>query len=686
MLRLADSIRVVSKIGPKYQKLLEKLEIKTVGDLIYHFPFRYDDFSVIKKISEIKETETVTVTAVLQKIDNIFTRYGKRITTAKVSDETGNLNLIWFNQHYIKQSFTVGESYNFSGTIKKFSGKLTLVSPEFEVPKTKNINTGTLVPIYTETSGISSKWLRSRINDVIDGLGELKEFLPEDVLNKYKFDEINSALKSFHFPNSLQEANFAKTRFVFEELFLELLKIENLKLKWETKFFGYQFKIAEHQDQINKLTKSLPFTLTDSQVRSLKEIFDSLSQKHPMNKLLEGDVGTGKTVVAVIASCLAVLNGFRVVYMAPTEILANQHFETFKKFLSPFNVKVVLKTSGNKIRLDKKEFDIAIGTHALLYAPNTSDSEDQKDKNGLKLGLVIIDEQHRFGVEQRARLAEMYTVKNNIIPHLLTMTATPIPRTLALTLYGDLSISKLDAPPNSGKKITTRVVSESKREKTYEWIKSKNESAFIVCPLINESETEALENVKAAQDEFKKLKEVIFKDLEVGLLHGRMKSKEKQEVIEKFKTGKIKVLVSTPVIEVGVDIPEATIMVIESAERYGLASLHQLRGRVGRGNKEGFCLLFMSNNFRGAYRRLKYLEQISSGLELAEIDMKIRGHGDIYGTMQHGYKRFKVASLNDLETLENAKLEVQTIFPKINEYPGLKEKLAEIEATPVRDN
>ena len=676
MLEFSNPITSVPKIGSKYKTRLEKLEIKTVGDLIYHFPFRYDDYSKTKPISQLEEGDTLTVTGTLEKIDNIYTRNRKKITKAKISDKTSTVDAIWFNQHFIKRQLKVGETYNFSGKVKKFNYTLNLVAPIFEKEGAKTLNTSKLVPVYPETVGVTSKWLRSRINDVLNMLA-VPEFLPEPILKKYNLMEIEKALRTFHFPKTLHAVETAKERFSLEELFLELLKVEYRKYQWGKEKTGpwKQKKSSPYGKQVNGLVKTLPFTLTPSQKTAVYEILEDMNQTQPMNRLLEGDVGTGKTIVAIIAAYLCHLNGFGVLYMAPTEILAKQHFKTFQKFLDGLDIKIELVVGkGNPARTSHISPHILIGTHALLYTQKTLP----------KTGLIIIDEQHRFGVEQRAEIVEK--VKKATTPHVLTMTATPIPRTLALTLYGDLSISTLDTPPNKEKKITTRVVPEDMRKKAYKWIKNKNQSTFVVCPFIEESNFAEFENVKAATAEFEKLKKGPFEGVPIGLLHGKLKSKEKQEVIEKFRAGKIRVLVSTPVIEVGIDIPKASVMVIESAERYGLASLHQLRGRVGRGAKEGFCFVFMSNNSRQGYKRLKYLETMDKGIDLAEIDMKMRGHGDIYGTMQHGFRKFKVADIQDLELLEKAKKEAQHWYPKLDEYPLLKTQLEYYGGRLVADN
>lgn len=661
-IHLSDPVINIPKIGSKYQRLLEILEIFTVEDLLYHFPFRYEDFTQVKSIKDLQEGDFCTVRGVLGPVDNITTRYRKRLTKAKVVDFTGELDIVWFNQHWLKKSLITGKTYNLSGKVGTFNKKPTLVSPEIEINDEKSLNTCRLVPIYPETAGVSSKWLRTRINDVLDSKSELQldfsEFLPQKILDERGYNNYEWSLNQIHFPDSVVTAEKAKLRFQFEELFTELINVEKRKKEWHVTLAGHSLK--PFKNKTDKFVEDLPFKLTKSQKEAVEDILTDMQKSHPMNRILEGDVGTGKTIVAVVAAFLTHLNGLKTLYMAPTEILAKQHFETFKKLLDGSGVRVSLKTSTRKKA--GENWDILIGTHALLFNENYDD-----------IGLVVIDEQHRFGVEQRGQIIEMG--KKDNVPHLLTMTATPIPRTLALTLYGDLDISALKEFPVKPRNVVTKVVAESQRNDAYEWIKKKKEQAFIVCPLIEESESNSLENVKAAEAEYESLKKGVFSDLRVGLLHGRMKSKEKEEVVEKYRLGKLDVLVSTPVIEVGIDIPEATVMVIESGERYGLASLHQLRGRVGRGDKDGYCFVFMSNYSKKAYARLKNLEEIHNGLELAEIDMKFRGQGDIFGTMQHGFKRFKIATLSDVEMLERAKLAVQEIFPEIEKYPKLIERL-----------
>ena len=670
MIKTNSPISVVPKIGPTYQKLLEKLEIFKVEDMLYHFPFRYQDYSQFKTIKDLQDGDTITVTATLASIKNIYTRNGKRITKANVVDHTGELGIVWFNQHYIKNTLEVGKTYNISGRVGFFDGKLCFLSPDMEIVSNafskksiENVHTGRLVPIYPETSGISSKWLRAKIKSILDLGTDLEEFLPEEILKERNFYKVEDAINKIHFPDSEEQAEKCRERFGFEELFIELLNVEKRKNDWSQKLKSKAFK--PFTKEVNKFIDSLPFRLTTSQNNTLKEITKDLSKQVPMNRLLQGDVGTGKTVLAIISSYLTYLNGMRVLYMAPTEILAKQHKETFEKLLKDTYINIELEIGSKKQTVKEENWDILIGTHALLFT----------EKGYKNIGLVIIDEQHRFGVEQRGKLLELS--KEKTFPHLLTMTATPIPRTLALTLYGDLSISILKDFPFEQRKVITKIIPERNREEAYKWIDKKNEPTFIVCPLIDASESLSLENVKAAQEEYEILKNGVFKNKSVGLLHGRMKSKEKDEVIKKFREGKINVLVSTPVIEVGIDVPDATIMVIESAERYGLASLHQLRGRVGRSQKEGYCLAFMSNNSRNSYKRLKYLEELNSGVDLAEIDLKMRGQGDIFGSMQHGFKKLKIANVNDLKMLEDAKTQAQKYFPLLDKYPKLLEKLTQ---------
>ena len=481
---------------------------------------------------------------------------------------------------------------SFSGKIDLFNYQKTLISPEYEIIKEKNqylvhtIHTGRLVPVYPETASLSSKWLRSRISIALKTYKQ-KEFLPSDILKTENLIELNEALGKIHFPDRLEEAKNAAKRFAFEELFMLQLLNFYKKSEWQSKVRQQPFQIDNNK--VAKLIASLPFKLTQAQQRVIKEIFTDIISTKPMNRLLEGDVGSGKTVVACIAAYVTFLNGYQTIFMAPTEILAQQHYLTITKLLEPFGIMTSLLTGSKKIKNESfKKTNIFIGTHALLYKKNLY-------KNP---GLIIIDEQHRFGVEQRTFLAEKIAAE---VPHVLTMTATPIPRSLALTFYGDLELSIIDEMPKGRKKIKTFFTPQEKRQKAYNWIEDEivksgyKKQAFIVYPLIEESESETMKDIRAATTEYEKLQKR-FQKLKIGLLHGRLKSKEKEEIINKFKGKQIQILISTSVVEVGIDIPDATIMIIEHADRFGLAQLHQLRGRIGRNDIESYCFLFSDSN------------------------------------------------------------------------------------------
>jgi ATP-dependent DNA helicase RecG len=674
-MKLLDSpVSALPSIGPKYKKLLENLDIFTVNDLLFHIPFRYEDYSQTLDIKDVQPNQPVTVKAVLGPVNNIFTRNGKKLTKATAADYSGNLELIWFNQHYIKNTLTPGVMYAISGKVTLFDRKPTIIAPQMEIVREESLNTGRLVPIYPETEGLSSKWLRARINDLLERVNrnnELEETLPQEIKEKNNLKDLNWSLNTIHFPETIEQVKHARYRLEFEELFYDLLKVEKRKREWNSKQKSLQYR--EFGDEMSQFEKSLPFELTDSQKSAINEIIADLLLPQPMNRLLEGDVGTGKTVVAVVAAYLTHLNQYKTVYLAPTEILANQHFETFSKLLAKTDAKVALMTGSNK-KYDS-DASVIIGTHALLYNSDIFD----------RVGLVVIDEQHRFGVEQRGKMLEL-SKTHGFTPNLLSMTATPIPRTLALTLYGDLALSTLKTHPHSGRQVVTKVVRENQRSEIYSWINEHNLATFIVCPFIETSEKESLAEVKAAEDEYKALQKGVFKNVPMGLIHGKMKSADKQKVIDDFRLGEIKVLVATPVIEVGIDIPDATVIVIEGAERYGLASLHQLRGRVGRLTGKGFCFLFMTNYSEMSYARLKNLEDVNNGLQLAEIDMKLRGQGDIFSTMQHGYKKFKIASLNDFALLERAKHAAEEVYDHLDNFPLVKNRVADMTGDLVKSN
>lgn len=658
----------VSKIplvGSIYAKRLEKLEIETARDLIHHYPFRYNDYSIISKIINLQPEETVTIQGNITSIQNIYTKYGKKLQRAKVADDTGEIEIVWFNQPFLTKTLKKGINVSLSGKVSQFGKKITLESPEYEIIRQgKTIHTGRIVPVYPETNGISSKWLRSRIAFLLARKDFMEnEYLPEEIRQKKNLMPYPHAIFKVHFPETEQEKDQARERLAFDELFEIQLTSALRKRQWGKETIGKKFKVANCELRVEDFIKSLPFKLTQAQEKCINEILSDLEKSKPMNRLLQGDVGSGKTVVAAVAIYISFLNGFTSALMAPTEILAFQHFETIKEFLEPLGLKVALFTSSNKTK-NTENVDVFIGTHALIY---------QKINFG-KLGLVVIDEQHRFGVEQRSELK-----KKDANPHLLTMTATPIPRSVALTLYGELDLSYIDEMPKDRQKVKTWLVPEKKRDSAYSWVakklKENKGQAFVVCPLIEESEHETMQSIKAAAKEYERLRKKVFPDFKLSLLHGRMTSKEKDKVIEKFRNKKADILVSTPVVEVGIDIPNAIMMIIEAAERFGLAQLHQLRGRVGRGAKQSFCLLFAENSSKMAYRRLKSLENIYNGARLSEIDLEFRGAGAIFGTKQHGFLKLKIASLTDHKLISEVKQTVSTIING-NEYFKENKELA----------
>ena len=630
---LNSPVGVLPMVGPIYQKRLEKIGIKTFKDLIYHIPARYLDFREKSPISRLSIGESITIKGKVDSIKNLYTRSGKKIQLAQVSDKSGSVDVIWFNQPFLIKTIKEGETYSFSGKVDWFGRKKAMISPL--------INTFGIVPIYPETYGISSKWLRGKIKTAYQLIGgEITEYLPQT----YGFLDLPSAIKEIHFPNDPDRAKKARERLAFDELLA--LQITNLKRKsaWQKNHPVYNLEI--NRKEINQFIDNLPFKLTVSQNKVIDEIIEDLQKPYPMNRLLEGDVGSGKTVVAAAAAFIAFLNGCQSVIMAPTQILAQQHFDTLNNLLQPFKVRISLITSAITEK-DLGRCDIFVGTHSLIHQKINID----------KVALVVIDEQHKFGVEQREHLVKKIG-KKNISPHVLTMTATPIPRTVALTFYGDLDLSTLNETPEGRQKITTWVVPKEKRDNAYKWI-DKNiqkigSQVFIVCPLIEESESETLKDIRSVTKEYQSLKK-IFKGRKLGLLHGKLKMEEKNKVVDDFRSRKLDILVATPVVEVGIDIPNATIMVIEAADRFGLAQLHQLRGRVGRSDIKSYCLLFYQNEGEKSKARLTAMEKGISGFKLAELDLKLRGPGEIFGLRQSGIPELKIASWTDIDLIKKAK-------------------------------
>ncbi len=670
---LQTPLSSIAGIGPGLIFKLSRLNLNTIEDLIYHFPFRYDDFSQTTTIKDAQVGQVVTLQGEIWSIKNIYTRSGKILTQAIFNDGTSPLDLTWFNQGWITKQIQVGDKLQISGKLTKYKNKLSIMVPKWEKMAGGHsaldmIHTGKLVAVYPETEGLSSKWVRTKIDQILPQvLAKIQDPLPDFI--KTDMLSLGDAIKKIHAPNDWKEAEKARDRLGFDELFFVSLATQKARAQWRKKPLIHPLKI--NKKDLDIFLKKLPFKLTNAQNKALNEVLDDLSKLTPMNRLIQGEVGSGKTVVATIVTYLVYKNSFRSLFMAPTEILAFQHFETISKLLEPFGVKVGIYTGSRK---EAKDADVVIGTHALLSSKlNTKD-----------VGLIIIDEQQRFGVEQRSYLRGKAKP-----PHFLTMTATPIPRTVALTLYGDLDLSIIDEMPENRIKIKTFVVPNKKRADAYKFIEKQvqmGDQVYIITPLIELSET--LLSAKAATQEYLKLQNKVFPKLNLGLLHGRLKGKEKDKIMQDFKNKKIDILVSTSVVEVGVDIPNATIMVVESAERFGLAQLHQLRGRVGRGEKQSYCLLFSETGEPQAVGRLKNLEKINDGLKLSELDLKIRGSGEIFGIRQSGRFEFKIASFSDLSLVEKTKNAAHNLLdldPELDKYPLLQGKLQSLASNVMPD-
>jgi len=676
---LDAEIQNIKYFGPAAAKKFAKLNIKTVGDLLYHFPFRYDDFSSFTPIAELQHNLQATVRGVIlsAKNINIFRRH-MTLTEAVIEDESGAIKSVWFNQPYLLNQFKPGRQINISGKVSLNKKKFCFSNPAYEFINKEPIHTGRLVPVYPETRGLTSRWLRLGIKPLLSFANQIADILPDDLKKTYRLPNLGYALSQIHFPETLEKAELAKRRFAFEELFtLQLfMAMERLKLQKQTApTIKFDEKMAK------KFVASLSFNLTDDQKKSAWQIIQDIQQNKPMNRLLEGNVGSGKTIVAAIATYFAALNNYQTAFMAPTEILSRQHYEKIWPLLNKFNVTVGLLTSseaklfGNKIskkELIKKiadgEIAVIIGTHSLI----------QKNIRFKNLALVVIDEQHRFGVNQRASLMR----NEATIPHLLSMSATPIPRTLGLTIWGDLDLSIIEEMPKNRKNIITKIAPPADRDKVYEFIKNeikKGRQAFIVCPLIEESETLA---VKAVKKEHERLQKEIFPELKIGLLHGRLKPKEKELVMSEFLDKNLDILVTTSVVEVGIDIPNATVMMVEGADRFGLASLYQFRGRVGRAEHQSYCFLLTDSLSEKTNERLKAIETAQSGFDLAEKDLEMRGPGDFIGVRQSGLPDLAIASLTDAklvgETREAAK-KILRESPNLKNYPLLANKVLEFQ-------
>jgi len=592
---LDTSIQSLPHTSPRTINKLHSLNINTYRDLIEYVPFRYDDFSTISPIGRIQEGETVTIKGTVTAFLASLTRRKLTMQKATITDETGSIEVTWYNQPYLKTMLAPGIMISLSGTIERFAGKITCKPMDFEIiahVDSPTLHTGRIVPVYSQTYGLSSKTIRDKMIYALECFDTISdsdiELLPAALREKHGLISQKTALQKIHAPNSHQDLSKAQERLAFNELFVRILSSHLVKAQWLKETVTKPLSLTgDHQKSIERFITALPFKLTNGQTQAVQEVLSDLSRTIPMNRFVQGDVGSGKTVVAAIASYVACLNGAQALIMAPTEILAKQHFNTISKLMSGFNLKIGIQTGSEKsARKEKTEdtYDILVGTQALIT----------QTVNFERVGLVVVDEQHRFGVKQRAMLKE-----KGMNPHLLTMTATPIPRTVSLTLYSELDMSIIDELPPGRKPIKTYVTSPHKREKGYEWIKQQIKShqaqVYIICPLVEESEAETLKSVRAATAEYEHLAKEVFVDFRVGLLHGKMKPKEKEATMKKFYANEFDILVATSVVEVGVDVPNATIMIIEGAERYGISQLHQLRGRVGRSDRQSYCFLFPSH-------------------------------------------------------------------------------------------
>ena len=654
-INIYDDIGLVKGVGPKLKERLNKVGIFTVLDLLLYFPRDYeflnDDISLNGDISDEK---AILKCRVQSYGSSIRTRNGKTLTT--INFTYNNLKVIgkWFNQPYIKRNFILGNEYNLMGKFKKVNNTLEVINPLIPC---KEANKSEILPIYTLKNGLTNKILVKLINEILKNM-IIKENLPEEIVKKYKLISLDKAIRSIHFPEGRGELQSAINRLKFQELFTYSLKIIMMKAHIKKENSGISFKMSP---LLKDLKESLPYTLTNAQSRTLREILLDQKRNIAMNRLVQGDVGSGKTLVALISMFNVYMNGYQTVLMAPTEILANQHYAEAKKYLDKFGVDIELLTGSTKEKEKKRIKEkiasgkeiMLIGTHALI--------QDDVELNNL--GLVVTDEQHRFGVEQRSRL-----INKNKRADVLVMTATPIPRTLSLYLYSDLDISIIDELPPGRKPIDTMLVDMNQRMKAYNFALKEVEKGrqfYIVSPLIEENEKLNLNSVEKIYEE---LKNGIFKDVRIEILHGKMAGKDKDKIINTFKNGEIKGIISTTVIEVGVNVPNSTMMIIENAERFGLAQLHQLRGRVGRGEHKSYCILIANTKNDITRRRMEIMTESSDGFYIAEEDLKLRGAGEVFGMRQHGDEGFILANVvDDINILKCANHEAKFIVNNINE-------------------
>ncbi|MFQ6102311.1 MAG: ATP-dependent DNA helicase RecG [Anaerolineae bacterium] len=661
---LDSPVTALQGVGPRQAKRLAKLGVHTIRDILYLFPRRYDDYSQLKTINRIEYGEEITIIAQVWDAGVRETRGGGKLFKATLSDGTGFIEATWFNQPYLADRIKRGQQIVISGKVDEYVGRLCFNSPEWELLEKELLHTARLVPIYPLTGGIGAKWLRRLMKRTVDYWSKrLPDHLPRSVCQEAALLDLETAIVQIHFPDDKDLLKRARYRLAFDELFVLQIGLLRQRYVWRSEA-GRPLPVDDAT--LSDFIRSLPFELTRAQQRALRQIVADLRSNQPMNRLLQGDVGSGKTAVAAAAMILAVAAGAQAAMMAPTEILAEQHYQTISRLLKrmpgprprpePVERPTVRLLTGSVTGQQREELyagladgsvDIVVGTHALIQA----------GVQFKELALAVIDEQHRFGVSQRAALRQ-----KGYNPHLLVMTATPIPRSLELTLWGHLDVSVIDEMPPGRKPIVTRMILPTERERAYSFVLSqieKGHQAFIVCPLVEESEKV---EAKAAVEEHKRLQKHIFPDLRLGLLHGRMKGEEKEATMARFARGELDILVTTSVVEVGIDVPNATVMLIEGADRFGLAQLHQFRGRVGRGEHDSYCLLVSDSSSPEAQERLRAVEATNDGFALAQKDLEMRGPGEFLGTRQSGFPDLKLASVTDLRLVEAAREAARRFF------------------------
>ena len=657
------NIQYIKGVGPKKAYRLKRLNVHTIEDLLYFVPRDYDDRSIFKTIRECAIGEKTSLEVEVIGVGNI-TRPRKNMSILKipVKDSSSNASLVWFNQEYLRNKFAIGDKLIVNGKVTRMGMEMQITNPIFEKSGSSK-KVGKIMPIYALTEGLTNNEITKIVNTGLNEyLYRVKEFLPMEILSKYKLMDIKKALANIHLPENKELLKESRRRLAFQELLTLQMGLFIIKSRSFNNKKGIVFSKTR---EIDKFIGNLPFKLTNAQMNVFKEIENDMEKDIQMNRLVQGDVGSGKTVVAVLAMFKAILSGYQSVMMAPTEILASQHYESLQNFFSDYNIRCELLVGSIPARkkeellsdLKAGKIDILIGTHAVI----------QENVEFNNLGLAITDEQHRFGVKQRAVLAG-----KGANPDIIVMTATPIPRTLALILYGDLDISIIDELPPGRKEIETFAVGPEMLERINKFVRKQildGRQAYIVCPLIEESETLTM---NAAEELYLRLKEDIFTEFQVGLLHGKMKAKEKDQIMDEFKNHKIDILVSTTVIEVGVNVPNSNIMVVYNAERFGLAQLHQLRGRVGRGEYQSYCILINESNNPIARERMRILQSSTDGFKISEQDLGLRGPGEFFGTRQHGLPELRVANLiTDMDILKIAQKEA---FSIIEEDPNLEQE------------